>query len=1065
MSDSNSRSDNRLISTFTTPSEMNHIAYQKSMNETKTLIDHISQNNYCDQQILKQIEKHMTKSIHDLYRSLNTPDFIDESNDEIICNIQNTMENYIPKEAIKPAYISYMIQNILGVFESDKIDYKRSAAFAQKVLVELLPIINGIQTDKNIDAEKITEQVGNCFDKGDIFIPNNAKIEKLGYTINGIENGYENFNKDIKMYKFEKGECQARLIGSNVVCPNKTENGKICCSQHQPLSQQEKKFLVENKTTISSNSSETTQSECSNNGCHDHDHEKCKYICDNNKQCKNIATVGGFCPKCHKKHTEISTIHKSNDYCTIIINKGINKGRVCGKESCGKGIHICVTHASPKEKRKCPHINKNGEVCNNNINNPLHNKCGVHINCISYEQPEERKKSEAELEWEEKQREKENQKVKYCEMSYKNGNPCKQKGPCHIKEIDKSACARHYDLYYEEKEEEKDLGKTHRCLAICYSTGKQCRAMNVYEGFSYCNTHNTYDPDERCGGFDNKTLNRCAKKCIDGLDFCVSHKKCTYPPIKEDHEVEAFREQIRIQESLKKIPSPKLKIISDEEFIEIQSKLKLAKEASVKTPIKLKIINEEAYGLDCYVSNSEENSDCTEKSELEIIEPVSSVQQVKPRNSIVPDELELINKATGWVEDQILKMKSKRILKRIVGPRKQFNLEKTIFESTKALENYYTKVIKETNAKYKGCKIQFENLIRATYQDLSDSVENVIGLFGIQRFFAREKILDNFKEALKILRTIKSQYENKIQGLPIPNVEKKLVNMDIEKYVVAFEDVKNTFNKERKEDIKYVKEFEQFINGPPPKNPKSNYQDERDEKRKQLNEKYKNYFEKYIVRFAKVALHKENSKGRMFGFANHFIDILKEKKLDYTLFRNAYGGEIRKEDGEKYFYCDVFSIITNIINKNLKDDKVMNYLDVDISMNLSASEHQTEFSEGLRECKRTGKTKYTAKSMLDEGVVEKFNARDGFYDYEWKQNKESINDFCGMIPCYFGNALEVIARKNNYPNYAPSRDIELPAPVEPRCLVVYGSIFKEQLPYEQKPSFENTAREILGMEI
>jgi len=271
-----------------------------------------------------------------------------------------------------------------------------------------------------------------------------------------------------------------------------------------------------------------------------------------------------------------------------------------------------------------------------------------------------------------------------------------------------------------------------------------------------------------------------------------------------------------------------------------------------------------------------------------------------------------------------------------------------------------------------------------------------------------------------------------------------------------------------KEDIKYIKEFQEFTYNLPKKSRKSKYienpEEERRKKRIEFDTKYKTYFTKYIVRFAKVSLHKENLKGRLFGFANYFIDLLHKNAYEYTKFQRAFGGEFKKEDDKKVFYCDVFTIISQIIEDNLGKKEIMDYLDVDISFNLSSSEHQTEFSENLRQCRSSGKPRSDAISMLEFGVLEKFDTKLGVHDVDENDrwHKEALDMFFDSIPGFYGNSLAVQAKKNNYPNYDLPREQYEP-PVEP---LQFGDLREEienksEVNYDYEEISDDKKREYL----
>ena len=585
----------------------------------------------------------------------------------------------------------------------------------------------------------------------------------------------------------------------------------------------------------------------------------------------------------------------------------------------------------------------------------------------------------------------------------------------------------------------------HKCGALS-STGYLCR-RNISVDEVYCGPHENYIPVEQCKAFDFNTLNCCTNNCVKGEFFCKPHENYDGDPIADEADVAIIRGQFQRQQLVTLLsqytvvcvdPPPKkplkLKILSEEEYSKIQKEKELAN----KKP--LKIINKENHGLDCFVSNSEE-SDGTEKSEETVVAEV----ETKPKWSLDSDEFNLINQATGWTEEQIKLMKNKRIFKRVLGPKKKFDLKKTLIDARKELELYFTRAINDTNAKYNGSKAILSNVIRATFYDLADSVENVIGLFGVQKYSGRERFVPDCKEIIRILRNLEENHENKFKDLPIPITKKQLVKIDTKKYIAAFQDVIDSVKKELKEDVKYIKEFQKFMDEPTKKLKNEN---EIIEKRKKFNERYIAYFERYIVKFAKTALHTENLKGRMFGFANYFIDLLNKKHIDYTRFRNAYGGELINEEGGKAFYCDIFSIITKIINENVNTKKgIMDYLEVDISTNLSTSEHQTRLSEELKECKRTGVPKSGTESMLDVGEVQRFDAKIGYYDYDRiydnEMAKQDIKPFIKNASGNTGNYLLNKSIENNYPRY--DLPVDTWVPKVKRKVYINGFIVPEEI--------------------
>jgi len=923
-------------------------------------------------------------------------------------------------------HASYVSFCALTINDDPNINLKDKSIKNKQFLQEIYDIGRTLATHKNIDFDCVLDTYNQMFPIECYESTYNSTEQFLSnVTANEQENVLDtsNINKEFLNSlnnKSKQGMCKAKFINSSEVCNNKVEPGNICCEEHRPLTQEEKRIKYEN------GSMSTFSSECNNSNDHNHDHNKCRYV-KTNGQCKKPSTVGGFCNDCHNLYTKECEKLQSNDYCTVILTKGrsFNKNRACGNKSCGKGMGVCSDHCPKIKEVKCCHIKNDGQICDKVVKNPFHTKCGMHINSInigdntSNTSNIEREKTEDELEWEKQKQ----QPTIYCEIKCKSGKMCRNKALCYAgmgdkKETEKAVCGIHYNIHME------SLTKTtyHRCAATTLK-GKQCLNCSVAEGFLYCNVHEQYDPEERCGAFDEKIFNRCPNKCVGDGDFCGRHVKCKDAPLKTQEDVALAQEKILKQRALELQSKPKPKSNKPLKLMILNDKSsKTSKTSKIsespKTPEAPKLINEEAYGLDCHVSNSED-SDGTEESEIETSKVEQQVEKPKRTLNLPVDEFESINKITGWTEEEILKMRNKRVFKRILGPKKKLDVEKSIADSKIKLEKHFTKAINQANSNYNKCKIYLSNIIRATFFDLSDSITNVIGLFGAQRFSSRENLLPDCKESIKTLRNIESVYTNKTQGLPIPVTKKQLVPMNIKKYISAFEDVIHTVNKERKEDVKYIKEFQKFMNYIPKNaNTNPNYEAEREKKREMYNQKYKNYFEKYIVRFAKVSLHSDNSKGRMFGFANYFIDLLHQSPLDYTRFKNAYGGEFKYEDGKKVFYCDVFSVISKILKNNLDSD-LLDYIDVDISLNLSASEHQTEFSQSLREVKLTGKTKAGCKSMLDEGIIERFEAKDGCYEYDnnWGNNKDYVDEIVKHIPGYYGNALQMIAKQNNYVDY------------------------------------------------
>jgi len=1008
---------------------------------------------------------------------------------------------YLSPAEIILADIAYTVNNNGSyVIYDDNISDKEKIKIKDEAFNDVFNLCRVYAMHKNFDLESNENIIREIYSYQDV-VPTfeqqiiahslAEKIEQETQLKFNIKN--TNVARNFVIIKYEKGQCQARYVDDDIRCYNKTEPGKICCSEHEPLTQEARKTIIENRSsTISYSGSTSTESSKSHDHSKcskSHDHSKCSYISHAGNPCKRDA-LGKFCKVCHKKHdVEIST-HKANNYCTVILTSGINKGRACGEEACAKGFNICPKHC-PKEdeNKKCDHINKEGGRCTATIKNPLHTKCGKHINSIShvpnYELEPQREKTEAELEWEEMKRKM--NEVYYCNaVCVTNGKICGKKASYiiqidgkHGEKIDKYVCGTHEKTDYKESMKEK----THRCEART-NKGHLCTRMNVPEGFKYCNQHTGFEPIIQCGAFDINTNDRCLKNCEECSDFCKGHGNYTADPIKEQYEIEFIRGQLQAEANRQfwsqytvvcvDPPKPKLKILTDEEFDRIQKE-----KASIKKPLKLKIIEDESpkisvntenYGLDYFVSNSEE-SDGTEKSE-EIIQ-TKSEPQVKSVRGLKPDEVEMISEITGWTEEQIRIMKNKNIIIRVLDNKKTLNINKTINQAKHNLERHFTKAVRDTNEKYKSCKKSLSNVIRGTFYDLVNSLDNTIELIGTQRFSGRENLIPECKDAIKILRNLEKDHDNKIKGLPVPIIEKQLLSMDITKYMAAFEDVINTVRKEMKEDVKYIQDFQKFMSEPP-KRTKSEEQMliQKTKKREEFNEKYRKYFAKYIVRFAKVALHKENCTGRMFGFANYFIDLLKAKSIDYTRFRNAFGGELKTEDGERVFYCDIFTVISNIINENVDSD-IMDYLDVDISTNLSSSEHQTEFSHELRECKRVGHRYGKQMSMLDVGKVERFNASygglHGNAPWDWinkPMSKETITQFIRDTPGNSQNYLKIMTEKFDWPAYP------LPIDNTPIKKQEYGILNGYMIPLEMsdedknlRDPYENYIPEILGITV
>jgi len=1000
---------------------------------------------------------------------------------------------YLSHEDVKHAYHDYKYKEILGVIVSQKFDKDQKLAYVYETLHKLYVSSNRNETNITL--------VSKCHDNI-IDIPKNPIIRKLGYTIDDehlpplpkketkqvkevkeVKKQSPGLKKDFLDNKPAEGCCQARKINSTEKCQNKPEQGKICCTEHHPQTQEEKKMMVENSSkTISS-------SDCSSNTCttstsstHDHENHnhdrngKCQYV-NSNKPCKNNATENRFCKKCHKSYTDECTAHRKQDYCTIIVTGGLNKKRACGKPSCGAGLHICKDHYTKVAiVRKCDHVNELGLTCNADIKNPHAIRCGKHLNSVSYvEREPEREKNEDDSE-EESEEEIERPKSS-CNYPCKSGKLCASGANYQGivmkdgKEILKAMCRIHANKSWKDSEK----SKMHRCEAICASTGLQCNRYNVPEGNHYCGVHNAYEPPERCGAFDMNTLDRCTNNCHKDEAVCKGHLKYDGTLITdrtERYEIEMLKGWVLGQEHLyynnthplvflDELPPRKItKLIIVNDKPKKPLKLVLVNDKP-KKPLKLVLVKPvcEEYGLDYFVSNSED-SDGTEQSE----EIVPVVEEIKPKRTLllVTDEFEAVNSLTGWSEEEIRIMRNKKIFKRFTDNKKQLNVEKSVFEAKKKLETYFNNAINDANIKYNGAKAIFSNVVRFTYHDLVDSLRSVMELAGVQKFTSREKSLEDCKEKIKSLRSLESMYNTKVKGLPVPEMKKKLLPMDIQKYIAAFEDVIYTVKKEMKEDIKYIKEFQEFTYNLPKKSRKSKYienpEEVRHKKRIEFDAKYKAYFTKYIVRFAKVSLHKENLKGRLFGFANYFIDLLHKNAYEYSKFQRAFGGEFKKEDDKKVFYCDVFTIITQIIEDNLGKKEIMDYLDVDISFNLSSSEHQTEFSENLRQCRSSGKPRSDAISMLEFGVVEKFDTKRSIdEDEHWGKELLMKNFLTG------DNLLYNMTKNSEWATipFVNSR------PVEPKKNNdTYMDIGRFRVGIEQPKSFEddylNTAADIIA---
>jgi hypothetical protein len=568
--------------------------------------------------------------------------------------------------------------------------------------------------------------------------------------------------------------------------------------------------------------------------------------------------------------------------------------------------------------------------------------------------------------------------------------------------IMKCVCGKHL--------EEKINTKRTYCEAIAKSTGKKCKKI-ACQGEKYCTTHELYEPVERCGYFDYDAYERCPRDC-ESLDnpYCKNHIGLPPGDAVDDEEAENLiaehnkqvEEQQRIEKEAREAESRKqrvkLNIIKEPLTQEQQAAYNKRLEEQMKINNKAAyygVSYEDAMKLPSYgqalskritklkenrvktleeLSWTTDSSECTENPENE---------QNKRKRPIADEELAAVSELTGWTEDQIYTMRAKRIYKRIFtkGRGKKFDVIRTVNETMHALKVYISKANTNANSKYVGSKGAVENLLAQTFHDMKNSITSVIEMSSSQKFDGRLRAIDECKEKIPVLKKIMPTRDGLLEGLPMVEGKTKLKPMNIPKYLGACIDGKESVTKEMKADLKFIEELQQFMNGMVKSKKNVLTAEQKIDKREELYAKYREYFTRYIVRFAKAAQFQK--EGRVFGFANYFVDLLNKKELNYEKFQKVFGGKIveKADQKDKYEYdFDMYGFISDIIEQN-KDTKFMDYLDVDISTNFSLDEKYTEMTlehTKYRLDNGLGLPIYRSSSsssstIMDENLAQKYN--------------------------------------------------------------------------------------------
>lgn len=919
---------------------------------------------------------------------------------------RDTSKNFIPNKNIVETQNSFR-NNRLGV------NYEVSGlAKLQQLARKKIEIFkNGRikQQNKNKILEKLenksSEIIGNFMDFHGIKTKKMDKyIKKLPYDVD--EEDYEEDNNCEA-----KGHCNQ--CKQDVPCENKRIKNEItgelmpCCEKHKPLSSNERE-----KRVISSLDVENEFD------------GKCQYVAIT-KRC-NKKTSGKYCESCAKIKAIKDKAYNNGDFCTRLMLKGPRKNQMCGEPSYEKGYGKCKEHANEgKEPRYCLEIiqtgDRFGQVCGAKIKHPTNKKCDNHINssmefvnlnnriaiALAAEANKDKDLDSQDLEIKKAIEDREN-KIIYCSGKCANGTSCNNKARADCNGM----CATHDRM--------RNKLPPRRCTAL-NKDNEICNRL-IKDDDDYCDKHPNYNPSIRswkCMAIVKSTKLPCNNNiCVyvnsDGtLDraktvnsFCGIHKNS-----KEEDAIDLQTRERLLKEHKDKMEKRKNKHSEvfnlDESSLDV-SEMSIDESVPLKGTVKppkgyTKLFLDNPDGTKTLVnpiknnysenllptdmSFTTESSECTSEEE--------KVEEVKPKRvvNMKDEEFEAVNALTGWTKDEITVMRNKKLYKREVDDNKKFHAEKTVFHARKKLENRIRTINSEATKIYNSGKTVFENVVRATYSDMNNSVKQVMELSGGQIFMARSNLIPECREQIKKLRGVEEGRKAKLAGLPkIQHIEDKYKAINCEKYIKAFEDVIETVQKELKQDTKFLRELMCFRNGITTGRTRRETREDREGRREELKQLSKEYFIKFLVRFAKAALH--DKIGNSFGFAEKFIERLKQLQLDYTKFAELFGGEVCYENGYKVYYGNMKEIITELLEEN-KDTATMNYMDVDISTNLSLSMRGSDTFSGFEEFVSKDETLRNKFDSAGYYEIEKFNSQSSMkLNKAWyKEGELNVRDF------------------------------------------------------------------------
>lgn len=853
----------------------------------------------------------------------------------IIRNIRENLKDKgydIPASYIMNGYNLYLTRLIESVIEMKNIASERKFAFIQKLTMVITYISQNSLSDMGENPDFILERIEEVFsydpedftqgiriDTLPLFSSkfNEKIVDQIARNINDdleLETGY--FRKLIYIQDDNKN-CAIRdnckTCKQPILCPNIPVKGDICCSDHKPLltnKDREEKFYSSSsssshednhhneKAPTNTTTTTTTDATATNNelfGFPIEISKHCKYINPSGTVCKQLAIAeSDFCKKCVTKDAIEMLIDKTKKYCTAIMIRGPNKGYACGKQILENGS--CEKH-QPKSIaptiRTCPHVISSSQneirICGNIIHKSSELKCGIHVNCMSdgliFKDKVSKRGRKKFVDPEDPEG-----KIGMC--GYVIPGTLKV---CNSKGIYYGKCLKHFKILTKPE--------FRRCEARYLSSGNQCKKGAACDS-DYCVAHEEYvlTVITKCRAYTaGKQSKRCNAKCKNS-ETCGRHKNYKGPlaGIDDDNTESACESSVHEKE----IPVDNIKNTKNTNMMNI--------------------------------SFTAEDSACTI---TEVMTP-KSIMTMK----VVDPEILAVIKHTGWTYDQIMKMKSKKLYKSIVDKKtKKFDLEGSIDNAQRSLNDHYREINGKTQIDYGGAKNTFTNIIDATYSDMFASVGSVIAFCGGQIFQNRNKLLSDLKTKLKTLQKIENQHSEELGGLPKSTSGKKeTFNFkDCAKYIATFEDAIETITRHQKEDLHFLKEYRKFMDTNP-KVPLSM------EKQKMKSEMFraqcKEYFTKYIIRFAKVTL--ATGRGKLLGFADFFIDLLHNSPVDFEEFRKVYGGELKITSTGTTFKKNLGEMISNILESN-KDTATMEFLDIDITFSRDRSVSEMSLSQSI----------------------------------------------------------------------------------------------------------------------